>query len=255
MHYETAGAGAPLVLLLPQSVGPAGRGPLIDRLALQRTVILCDWRQSKSTSPIDLRMDALADNVVQLLDNLDIRQAEFVCHSTGCGIGLALAAGHPKYISKLVLTAPWTHADTHLSRIQELRKSAAFLLNPEQYSIFNSALLFPPDFRRTHVTAFEKMANQSVLHPHDPDSITQRLDAILEFDARSLFKFVECPTLVLAARDDQLMPYWFAVEVAKQIADSEYLEFNTGGHMLLDTQTEKFVFEVFRFLNATDEID
>jgi len=99
------------------------------------------------------------------------------------------------------------------------------------------------------------MANQSVLHPHDPDSITQRLDAILEFDARSLFKFVECPTLVLAARDDQLMPYWFAVEVAKQIADSEYLEFNTGGHMLLDTQTEKFVFEVFRFLNATDEID
>lgn len=250
MHYETVGSGEPLILLLPQSLGPAGRKPLFDKLALQRTVILCEWGQADSSTSIGFTMEAAADDVATLLGSLGIPQAECVCHSTGCGIGLSLAARYPESVSKLVLAAPWTHGDSHLSNLQTLRKSAAFLLNAEQYFIFNSVLLFPAEFRRAHEKAFEEMARKSALSPHDPESITHRLDAILDFDARSLFRCIQCPTLILVAKDDQVMPYWFAIEAADQITDSKYIEFDTGGHMLLDTRTEDFCIQVFEFLTA-----
>ena len=47
-----------------------------------------------------------------------------------------------------------------------------------------------------------------------------------------------------------MMPYWFAIEAADQITDSKYIEFDTGGHMLLDTRPEDFCIQVFEFLTA-----
>lgn len=251
VHYEVAGAGTPLVLLLPQSKGPAGTDKLIDGLAGKHTIITCELRGTGRNDPLhgELSMASMAEDVVAVLDALDPGPVHLVCHSTGCGIGLSLAAGHADRVAALVLATPWTHADDHLHTMQTLRKAAARALDPEQYARFNAALLFPPDFRRLHAAGFARMAAEAPAKPQDADDIARRLDAILAFDARALWPAIRCPTLVVAARDDQLMPPWFAEEAAQHIEGAELAVFDGGGHMLPETRTEDFTETVLGFLS------
>jgi pimeloyl-ACP methyl ester carboxylesterase len=254
LRYEITGDGPPLVLALPQSTGPAGRRALIDGLARGHTVVTYEPRGIGGSSPAvgSVSMAAQAADVLGLLDALGLDRVSLVCHSTGCGIGLSVAADHPQRLRALVLAAPWTYADAHLTTMQNLRKAAARTLDPWQYARFNAALLFPPEFRRADEVGFDRLAAETAAQPQDADEITRRLDAILAFDARPLLPAIRCATLVTVAKDDQLMPVWFAAEAARAIADAEFLEFDTGGHMLPETRGADFVAVVSAFLARID---
>lgn len=250
--YQTTGSGPPLALLLPQSTGPAGRQAFIDALAKHHSVLTYDPRGmgASSSAPEDISMSAQAADVLELLDALGLDQVSVLGHSTGCGIALSLAARNPERVRAMVLATPWTYADQHLSTMQNLRVAAARVLDPQQYERFNAALLFPPQFRRADQAGFDRLAAAAPAHPQDADSIARRLNAILAFDARPLLPTIQCPTLVAAAIDDQLMPAWFAAEAAAEISGAQYLEFDGGGHMLLETRTAELASAVLEFLRA-----
>lgn len=250
IHYQLHGAGPPVALVLPQSSGPTGRAPLIDGLARQHRVLTFDQRGSgrSDAAPAQQNMASMADDLCRLLDELALDRVHLVCHSTGCGIGQSLASAWPDRVARLVLSAPWTHGDPYLSAMQNLRKAAAAALDPEQYERFNAALLFPPQFRRDHEVGFAAMARQARTHPQDAADLARRLDAILAFDARTLWPRIRCPTLVLVALDDQLMPPWFARETAAGIHAAQLHELDAGGHMLPETRTPEFLHQVSTFL-------
>ncbi len=250
VHYEITGQGTPLVLLLPQSTGPTGRQLLIDSLAQRHSVITYDQRGTGNSSPAPDAMSIAmhAEDVVGLLDALGLDQASLICHSTGCGIGLSVASNNPERVNALVLAAPWTHADGHLTTMQNLRKATAATLDPESYAHFNAALLFPPEFRRANEAGFNRLAIEARDRPQDAAQIARRLNAILAFDARSLLPAIRSEALVVVAKDDQLMPAWFAAEVGRAIAKAEVVELDGGGHMLPETRTAEFVAIVLAFL-------
>ncbi len=251
VHYDTVGSGAALMLLMPQSTGPVGIRPVVHAFAERYRVITLEHRGTgrSAPAPSELSMDVLADDAIAVLDALAVASVRLVCHSTGCGIGLSIAGRCPQRVAALVLATPWSHADTHLSVMQSLRKAAAVALEPEQYARFNAALLFPPDYRRANEDGFARMARDARASPQDPADIARRLDAILAFDARSLWPKIECPTLVVSAGDDQLMPDWFAERTAASIDGAELVEFNSGGHMLPETRREDFTATVLGFLD------
>lgn len=254
LHYTITGAmdHPPLVLLLPQSRGPVGIDALIDALARHHCVITYDQRGTggSSKAPEELPMTTQADDLIGLLDALDIHETALLCHSTGCGIGLSTAARIPDRISSLILASPWTHADPHLHTMQHLRIAAARALDPEQYAHFNAALLYPPDYRRAHQDGFARLASDARSNPQDPDQIAGRLAAILAFDARPLLPEIKVKTLVMTAKDDQLMPDWFGAEAAKLLPDGHLIELDGGGHMLLETRTSSIVENVLSFLST-----
>ena len=255
LHYDlienskTEGS-PPLLLLLPQSKGPLGLGPFIQHLAGRHCVITYDQRGTGNSSPAPTNqsMGSQADDVVGLLDALNLKQVNLVCHSTGCGIGLSVAAQHPGRVNGLVLAAPWTFADAHLMTMQKLRVAAARALEPIQYARFNAALLFPPDYRREQQAGFARLAAQAADAAQNADEIERRLNAILAFDARPLLPSIRSRTLVICARDDQLMPIWFAAEAADIIPDAELLALDGGGHMILETRAVQTSDRVLKFL-------
>lgn len=248
------GGRSPLVLLLPQSGGPLGIDAFIDGLARHHAVVTYDQRGTGESSPMpdELTMATQAGDVVALLDVLGIERAGLVCHSTGCGIGIALARAHPERVSQLVLASPWTHADGHLTTMQNLRVAAARALDPAAYAHFNAALLFPPAFRRAHQAGFERIAAAAEGRPQDADVIARRLAAILAFDARALLPAIGQRALVIAAKDDQLMPVWFARKAAEMLPAAELVELDEGGHMILETQAAAVLEAVGRFLSSGD---
>ena len=258
LHYGIEGHGPALVLLLPQSRGPVGLAPLRDKLAARHAVITYDQRGTGLSSPAPPlhTMAQQADDVIALLDAIEIERAALLCHSTGCGIGVAAAAADPGRITAMVLAAPWTYGDGHLTTMQNLRMTLARALDPKPYQEFNAALLYPPDYRRTHAAGFAAMADNAPSRPHDAVDIARRLSAILDFDARPLLPRIAAATLLLTARDDQLMPSWFADEAAAAIAQSQLVHLDGGGHMLLETRTDDVAEAVLDFLaRQLDEDD
>lgn len=255
LHYDRIendrnGVSPPVLLLLPQSKGPLGLGPFIQHLAGRHDVITYDQRGTgrSSPAPANQSMGSQGDDVVGLLDALNLGQVNLVCHSTGCGIGLSIAANHPERVNRLVLAAPWTFADAHLTTMQNLRVAAARSLEPVQYARFNAALLFPPDYRREQQAGFEQLAGEAADMAQNADEIERRLNAILAFDARPLLPSIRSKTLVMSARDDQLMPIWFAAEAADTIPNAELRALDGGGHMILETRAAQTSDRILTFL-------
>ena len=252
IHYEESGSGAVLAMLLPQSAGPIGVGPFCDRLARRFRVVRYDQRGSGRSgsvaAPEGMTMAGRASELVRLFDALEIERAHLFCHSTGCGIGLSLAAACPDRVAGLVLANPWSHGDAHLTTMQRLRMAAARALDPYRYTWFNASLLFPPDYRRAHAEAFESLARNAA--PQDADRIEHRLEAILAFDARPLAPGLTCPTLVVTAADDQLMPLWFGAELAALIPGATHHALESGGHMLPETRGDALASAVADFLDT-----
>ncbi|MYE01224.1 MAG: alpha/beta fold hydrolase [Alphaproteobacteria bacterium] len=250
IHYEERGGGAALAMLLPQSGGPVGVGPFIDRLAARFRVIRYDQRgtgrSAPAPAPEGMSMAGRAGELEGLLDALGIDRALLFCHSTGCGIGLAFAASRPDRVAGLVLANPWSHGDAHLVTMQRLRVAAARALDAYRYAWFNASLLFPPDYRRAHAEAFERLASNAP--PQDAEGIEARLEAILAFDARPLAPGLTCPALVATAADDQLMPPWFGAELAALIPGAVHLALDGGGHMLPETRADALAGAVLEFL-------
>ncbi len=251
IHYTSIGSGSPVVMLLPQSSGPVGIEPFIDTLADDFLVIRYDQRGTGQSAPAlasgVVSMAERAEEVVGLLDDLSIARAHLCCHSTGCGIGLAVASGEPERVNGLILVSPWTHADAHLTTMQQLRIAAARGLDPYHYACFNASLLFPPAYRRAHEAGFERMAEQAKSAPQDAEQISNRLNAILSYDSRPLTPAIACPTLIVTAEDDQLMPAWFGREMARSISGSSLVELAGGGHMLPETRGDELATAVLAF--------
>ena len=148
IHYEERGGGAALAMLLPQSAGPVGVNPFVDRLAARFRVIRYDQRGTGQSAPVagpeGMTMAGRAAEFGALLDALGIDRTHLFCHSTGCGIGLAYAASRPDRVAGLVLANPWSHGDAHLATMQRLRVAAAQALDAYRYAWFNASLLFRP---------------------------------------------------------------------------------------------------------------
>ncbi|MEK9754552.1 MAG: alpha/beta hydrolase [Rhodospirillaceae bacterium] len=254
VHYECHGQGAPVVMVLPSSSGPVGPGPFADTLAERFMVIRYDplgsGRSSPAPSPRAVSMAARAREVIGVLDALAIKRAYLCCHSTGCGIGLAAAAGNPERIGGLVLISPWTHADGHLTVIQNLRIAAVHALGPREYERFNANLLFPPAYRRRHEAGFDRLAETA--KQQDAERFADRLIAILAFDARPILPTIACPTLVVTDVDDQLMPVWFGRDMARDIPGAALIELADGGHMLPETHGRELAARVADFLGRIE---
>lgn len=250
IHFEVVGQGTPLVLTTGQGSGPEARDELVRGLARHHTVLSYDQRGTgrSGRATQGQSMTELAEDVVALMNAAGFARAGVIGLSTGTGKATALAANHPDRVMRLVLGAPWTHGDAYLTNLQNMRKAAARTMPPDHYTNFNALLLYPPEYRRAHFARFEGLARSALSSPQDAPGIASRLDAILAFDARPFYARITCPTLVLGARDDLVMPLWFAQEAARAIAGARLVTFDGGGHLFPETRTADFLKEVVGFL-------
>jgi pimeloyl-ACP methyl ester carboxylesterase len=107
LHYETQGAGTPLVLLAGLGYPAWQWHRMAPLLAAHCQVILPDNRgvgqSSKPAGPYTAEL--LAVDTVGLLDALEIEQAVILGHSMGGFIAQALALDYPQRVGKLILAA------------------------------------------------------------------------------------------------------------------------------------------------------
>jgi len=108
LYYEVRGSGRPLVLLHGGLLTiDLNFGPLLEPLAAGRQVIAVELQGHGHTADTGrpMTIEALAGDVVALLDHLGIEQADLFGFSLGGLVAFAVALGAPARVGKLIVAS------------------------------------------------------------------------------------------------------------------------------------------------------
>jgi len=108
MYYEVHGSGPPLVLLHGGALTIGlSFGALIPALAESHRVIAVEMQGHGHTADIGREMtpESFADDIVTLLGQLGIEQADLLGYSLGGCVSLEIVTRHPDLVRKLVLAS------------------------------------------------------------------------------------------------------------------------------------------------------
>jgi aminoacrylate hydrolase len=248
LFYEDVGQGHP-VLFIP---GFGGVGSFwnhqISFFKHRFRVITIDQRGvgASARSRQQYSVDQMTDDVQTVMDAAKITTAILVGHSTGGVIAQTLAVRRPDCVSGMLLSSTWCKPSKYFRRVFEFRRS---LLEIGASDLFHKAGIFfryPPEYAEGHDAAFENGGTVDV------EITIERINAILQADLTRVIERINVPTLVVAARDDCLIPKYMSDEVAQRIPDSNYVVLDQGGHFLPETRTDDYNRLLNDFLSRLD---
>src|ERR1700761_2135787 len=112
LYYEVHGSGQPIVLLHGGLLTiDLNFGPLLEPLAASRQVIAVELQGHGHTADTDraIPIGALASDVIVLLNQLGVAEADFFGFSLGGLVAYAVAVSAPSRVGKLIAAS----ADPH----------------------------------------------------------------------------------------------------------------------------------------------
>jgi pimeloyl-ACP methyl ester carboxylesterase len=112
LYYETRGSGRPLVLLHGGLMTiELNFGPMLEPLAARGQVIAVELQGHGHTADTarPMTIEAFANDVVALLDQLGIAQADLFGFSTGGLVAYAVALNAPGRVGKLIVASAVAH--------------------------------------------------------------------------------------------------------------------------------------------------
>lgn len=252
LPYEVVGDGPPLALVSGLGGAAAYWANLVPVLSRAFTVILHDHMATgRSRSRRTLHsVEALAGDLVALLDHLGCTSCSLIGHSTGAAVGQVIAQDHPARLEKLVLYGGWAGPDPHFAHCFKVRRRMLTEIGVPAYNEAGPLFLYPPLWiSRNPDKVARIVADNDAASPKQED-IAARIDMIVGFDRRARMREIEVPTLVVCAADDILTPLYLSEELAAGIPAAHLVTLPWGGHACSQTAPEEFLASVLPFLRV-----
>jgi pimeloyl-ACP methyl ester carboxylesterase/DNA-binding CsgD family transcriptional regulator len=253
--YATCGAGTPLVWVQHWAHhlnfdwdGPVW-GPWLSMLTRRHTLVRYDWRGCglSDRERVDFSFEKYLDDLEAVVEAARIeRFVLFGMSGSGSGTAMAYTVRHPDRVTRLVLqgclirgrfarnttSEQMEEANTRL-KVHELGWPSE-LGRPSEipaYSQFFTSLHMPD------ATAEQTREHQHLLRQTtSPVNAIGMLRSFWELDVRGIVPQVHCPTLVLHARGDTVIPFDEGRSVAALIPSARFVPLESRNHILLDTE-------------------
>jgi pimeloyl-ACP methyl ester carboxylesterase len=264
--YATCGTGPPLVWvqhwihhLNLDWDSPLWR-PWLALLTRRHTLIRYDWRGCglSDRDRVDFSVEKFIDDLEAVAAATGFeRFALFGMSGAGGGLAISYAVRHPEQVTRLILhgchiTGRLAGSPT-IERVQEgdMRLKVYELGWPDEtpaYGQFFTALHMP-DSNAAQVRAYNDMLRQTT----SPANAVGLLKTFWQMDLRGRVQQVRCPTLVLHARGDSVIPFDEGRKVAALIPGARFLPLDSRNHLLLDSEPgwQQFVDGIEDFLPAS----
>ena len=228
-----------------------------DALKGKRRVIRMDLPGFGLTGPApdgDYSMTRYADFIAALLDQLGVRRAVLAGNSLGGGVAWRTAVQHPERVSRLVLVdasgyplqSTSVPLGFRLAQIEWLKPVMSRLLPRRMIeSSVRNVYADPGKVTPELVDRYYELT----LRAGNRESLTQRMK-LRETDAQSagLIATIRQPTLILWGAQDRLIPEPSGQSFHKDIAGSQYVVFDSLGHVPQEEDPQRSVAEVLKFL-------
>jgi pimeloyl-ACP methyl ester carboxylesterase len=213
MYYEVHGKGFPLVLIHGggSTIGTTF-GRILPELAKTHQVIAVEMQAHGHTADIDrpLSFEQDADDVAELLKQLNVKKADIFGFSNGASTTLQMAIRHPQLVNKIVVASTMYKKSGTFPGFWDMMAGATFETMPQPYK--DAYLKINPD-----KDALYAMYKRDVTR-------MQTFTDIKEEDIKS----IQAPALIIAGNKDVVSPE-HAVEMYSQIPNAT-LTILPGGH-------------------------
>lgn len=245
LYYEVHGNASAPALILSSGLGGscAYWKPNIAALAEHFRVIAYDHRgtgRSDREPPGPTSVNAMARDVMDLMDALRINYAHFMGHALGGLIGLEIAMRAPERIDRLVVINGWAQLDPYTARCFEARLALLRGSGPEAYLNAQPIFLYPPAWISTHHQQLVNEAMDMLVHFPGRATVEKRIAAVMDWHPGAALTAVDIPVLVLATADDALVPAHASRALADLLPRSRRLVQQSGGHASNVTEPEAF---------------
>ncbi|MDQ0320727.1 aminoacrylate hydrolase [Pararhizobium capsulatum DSM 1112] len=259
MHFDVHGRQDPDARTIILSSGLGGSGaywaPQLPALAEHFRVVTYDHRGTGRTggeAPENGGIAAMADDVMEIIATLDLKHFDFMGHALGGLIGLELAKRHPGLIEHLVLVNAWSKADLHSGRCFDARIS---LLENSGVGAFVKAqplFLYPAVWMSENAERMATDEAHGIAHFQGRDNVLRRIAALRAFDIEADLRGLDVETLVVATKDDLLVPYTRSLRLVEIIPRAKLALYDFGAHAVNIVYPELFNEAVLGFLMQQD---
>lgn len=241
---ESDRPGADTVLLSAGLGGAAGYWtPQLAALRQRYRVIAYDQAgtgRAKRELPEDHSIEAMADEVLAILDTTKTDACHLVGHALGGLVGLDIARRVPKRLKSLTVVNGWAKADDHTKRCFEARLLLLKHAGPEAYVRAQPIFLYPAIWLAQNAERAKHEDAHGLAGFQGADTLRRRIGALLRFDATADLAAIKLPVFVVASRDDVLVPATRSEELAAKIPGAELHMADWGGHGINVTEPEAF---------------
>ena len=194
-------------------------------------------------SPGPYSIDLLASDVLDLLDQLAIRQVHFLGMSLGGIIGWMLAASYPERIGSLVL------CDTPMEGAPEVwapRITTALARGMEPLVEPTLERWLTGSFRAASQVVTEQV--RRMIRRTSPVGYAGCAAAIQSMRLTALLPHIKAPTLVIVGEEDTATPPAMAERLAASIPGAEFVVIKGAAHLPNIEQPEAFNTAIGDFL-------
>lgn len=211
--------------------------PVASRILGSYAVLGCDLRgQLLSPGKGHLRLEDHVEDLVALLDALDLGSVHVMGTSFGGEVAVHFASRHPERVRTLALvtagdrTAPGMKEDS-----TELQRLARIAADGGEAGLFRDRLVdrvYSDEYLESHAAELE--ARKDIPLPRIwYEGLLGILESVKDFDLSDLLAGIECPTLVVHASLDGVIPLARVRPLADGIAGAEWRVHPTSGHALV----------------------
>lgn len=200
--------------------------------------------------PKDHDIAAMADEVVAVLDASETTTAHFVGHALGGLAGLALAQRQPDRLHSLTVVNAWAVASAHTRRCFEMRLLLLKHEGPRAYVRAQPIFLYPADWLERNEARVAEEEGHGFSTFQGAANLQARIAALLAFDARPWLANLKLPMLIVAARDDVLVPSAMSQDLAAAITDARLHVAAWGAHAINVTEPDLFNSLLLDFLSC-----
>ena len=249
LYFTERGSGPPLLLVHGLMVTGEMFDPVVEHFATRNRVIVPDLRghgRSRKLPP-PYTVAQLASDLTRLLDQLGIDSTAVLGYSQGGAIAQQLALDFPRRCNRLVL------ACTYAFNMATFREKLEGHFVPLLVHILGmrrfAKLVFSHGVTQIGKERADWLAG--VMAGQDVELMVSAWKEAMAFDSRRRLAEIGCPTLIIAASDDQAVPIHHAEMLHHGISDSQLVVIDGADHALIWTHTDEFVRVTDEFLRAS----
>jgi len=237
INYTIEGNGKTLVFIHGLSDSLEYWQPLAGKLKECYRILRYDLRGHGFSESGDEKicMDDYVNDLLCLLDELEIAEADLVGFSLGGAIALDFALEYPERVSSIVLVSSFCKCDEHLSEVFGCLKAALERGFPNFFDAILPMVLCP-DVIREYEEELE-MLKSVASETADLDAYIDAVDVCLNFDVEDRLWELDVPVLIVTGRYDDLTPVSMQDRLHTKIKGSEMIVMDDVKHNVLVGQS------------------